>query len=95
VLELVGEGMLNKEIATQLGVSKSHVEKYVKRLLDKTNTSNRTELVRRALQTGLLSDEVVTSTQLNADMLRTRVLLQPGSDSDGSSTDPRMPKGSG
>ncbi|EOD04652.1 putative two component response regulator [Emiliania huxleyi CCMP1516] len=54
VLELVGEGMLNKEIAVRLGVSKSHVEKYVRRLLDKTSSSNRTELVRRALQLGLL-----------------------------------------
>ena len=36
--------------ALQLGVSKSHVEKYVKRLLDKTNTSNRTELVSDARQ---------------------------------------------
>ena len=57
VLERVGEGMLNKEIAADLGVSKSHVEKYVRRLFGKTRTTNRTELVRRALQLGLLSDD--------------------------------------
>uniref|UniRef100_A0A7S0LQ87 Uncharacterized protein n=1 Tax=Coccolithus braarudii TaxID=221442 RepID=A0A7S0LQ87_9EUKA len=56
VLDLVGEGRLNKEIALELGVSKSHIEKYVRRLLLKTETSNRTELVRRALQMGLLTD---------------------------------------
>lgn len=55
VLELVGQGMLNKEIATALSVSKGHIEKYVRRLNDKTGTSNRTELVRRALQLGLLT----------------------------------------
>ena len=57
MLERVGEGMLNKEIAADLGVSKSHVEKYVRRLFGKTRTTNRTELVRRALQLGLLSDD--------------------------------------
>ena len=56
VLELVGDGRLNKEIASTLGVSVSHVEKYVRRLLKKTATTNRTELVRRSLQLGLLSD---------------------------------------
>eukprot|EP00966_Prymnesium_polylepis_P292701 6759713-Prymnesium_polylepis.1 len=53
VLELVGEGKLNKEIAASLGVSRSHVEKYVKRLFDKTATTNRTELVRRAARGGV------------------------------------------
>jgi len=55
VLELLGEGMLNKEIAATLSLSKSHIEKYIRRLFDKTGTANRTELVRRGLQLGLLS----------------------------------------
>mmetsp|Transcript_670 Transcript_670/g.1900 ORF Transcript_670/g.1900 Transcript_670/m.1900 type:complete len:279 (+) Transcript_670:58-894(+) len=55
VLELVGQGMLNKEIANALSVSKGHIEKYVRRLNDKTGTSNRTELVRRSLELGLLT----------------------------------------
>jgi len=57
ILELVGEGMLNKEIAAQLSVTVSHIEKYVHRLFVKTGTTNRTGLVRRALQLGLLSDD--------------------------------------
>lgn len=35
-------------------------EKYVARLLEKTGTSNRTQLVRRALQIGLLSNDPST-----------------------------------
>ena len=56
VLELVGEGQLNKEIASQLGVGLRYVEKVVARLLEKTGTANRTALVRRSLQMGLLTD---------------------------------------
>lgn len=55
VLELVSEGMLNKEIAARLGVGKNYVEKVITRLLEKTGTFNRTSLVRRALQIGLIS----------------------------------------
>ena len=57
VLELVGEGMLNKEIASRLEIGLRYVEKVIKRLLEKTGTSNRTALVRRALQLGFISLE--------------------------------------
>jgi DNA-binding NarL/FixJ family response regulator len=57
VLELVGDGKLNKEISAELGVGLRYVEKVVRRLLEKTGTPNRTALVRRALQLGLLTDE--------------------------------------
>ena len=63
VLELVGDGKLNKEIAAQLGVGLRYVEKVVKRLLEKTATPNRTALVRRALRMGLLSDDAPLSTR--------------------------------
>ncbi len=63
VLELLGEGMLNKEIAATLSVSKGHIEQYIRRLFDKTGTANRTALVRRGLQLGLLKlDPRPTST---------------------------------
>ena len=55
VLDLVGEGMLNKEIAARLGIGLRYVEKIIKQLLEKTDTTNRTALVRRALQLGYLS----------------------------------------
>ncbi|MEB3210830.1 MAG: response regulator transcription factor [Leptolyngbyaceae bacterium] len=53
VLELVAEGLMNKEIAKRLDTSVRNVEKYVSRLFSKTGTSSRTELVRYALEHGL------------------------------------------
>ena len=53
VLALVYEGLMNKEIAGRLERSTRNVEKYVSRLLSKTGTSSRTELVRYALEHGL------------------------------------------
>jgi len=55
VLELVVEGLMNKEIARRLGTTIRNVEKYVSRLFNKTGTSSRTELVRYALQNGLIT----------------------------------------
>nr|YP_010619750.1 hypothetical protein PN023_pgp014 [Tayloriella tenebrosa]WAX03763.1 hypothetical protein [Tayloriella tenebrosa] len=46
VLTLVLQGYMNKEIAISLDVSQRNIEKYVSRLLNKTNTRNRIELVR-------------------------------------------------
>nr|YP_010619361.1 hypothetical protein PNY92_pgp014 [Amplisiphonia pacifica]WAX03374.1 hypothetical protein [Amplisiphonia pacifica] len=46
VLTLVLQGYMNKEIAISLDVSQRNIEKYVSRLLNKTNTRNRIELIR-------------------------------------------------
>ena len=46
VLIFLSRGYMNKEIAMVLNVSIRNVEKYVSRLLAKTNTRNRVELVR-------------------------------------------------
>jgi len=53
VLNLVAEGLMNKEIARRLETSVRNVEKYVSRLFGKTGTNSRTELVRFALEHGL------------------------------------------
>ncbi len=53
VLDLVAEGLMNKEIAANLETSVRNVEKYVSRLFSKTGTNSRTELVRFALKHGL------------------------------------------
>jgi DNA-binding NarL/FixJ family response regulator len=45
ILNLVVKGYTNKEIANSLQLSIRNVEKYVSRLLYKTNTRNRTEFV--------------------------------------------------
>nr|YP_008144796.1 putative transcriptional regulator Ycf29 [Grateloupia taiwanensis]AGO19942.1 putative transcriptional regulator Ycf29 [Grateloupia taiwanensis] len=49
VLFLVAQGLMNKEIALRLNLSQRNIEKYVSRLLKKTNTRNRTELAQFAL----------------------------------------------
>ncbi|BAY09662.1 response regulator transcription factor [Calothrix sp. NIES-2098] len=53
ILDLVAEGLMNKEIARRLDTSVRNVEKYVSRLFAKTGTNGRTELVRYALEHGL------------------------------------------
>jgi DNA-binding NarL/FixJ family response regulator len=53
VLDLVVDGLMNKEIARRLETSVRNVEKYVSRLFVKTGTNSRTELVRFALEHGL------------------------------------------
>lgn len=55
VLNLVTEGLMNKEIARRLETSVRNVEKYVSRLFGKTGTNSRTELVRFALEHGLVN----------------------------------------
>jgi DNA-binding NarL/FixJ family response regulator len=55
VLDLVAEGLMNKEIASRLETSVRNVEKYVSRLFSKTGTNSRTELVRFALEHGLVT----------------------------------------
>ena len=55
VLQLVAEGLMNKEIARKLDTSIRNVEKYVSRLFIKTSTSSRTELVRYALENKLVT----------------------------------------
>ncbi|MBW4471905.1 MAG: response regulator transcription factor [Stenomitos rutilans HA7619-LM2] len=56
VLNLVVDGLMNKEIARRLETSVRNVEKYVSRLFSKTGTSSRTELVRYALEHGLIKE---------------------------------------
>jgi DNA-binding NarL/FixJ family response regulator len=53
VLDLVAQGLMNKEIARRLETSVRNVEKYVSRLFSKTGTNSRTELVRYALEHSL------------------------------------------
>jgi DNA-binding NarL/FixJ family response regulator len=53
VLDLVCQGLMNKEIARRLDTGVRNVEKYVSKLFSKTGTNSRTELVRYALENGL------------------------------------------
>lgn len=58
VLELLAGGLANAEIGNQLHLSSRTVEKYVSSLLRKTEKSNRSELVRFALEHHLTDAKV-------------------------------------
>ncbi|SKB15957.1 Two-component response regulator [Planktothrix sp. PCC 11201] len=55
VLELLAEGLSNIAIGDHLHLSPRTVEKYVSSLLRKTDSNNRTELIRFALKNNLIS----------------------------------------
>ena len=63
VLKLVAQGFTNKQIAEQLYLSVKTVETYKARIIEKLNLHGRAELVRFALQRGLLTQEVQISTR--------------------------------
>lgn len=54
VIELISRGLSNIEIGEQMHLSPRTVEKYVSSLFRKTETTNRTELVRFALENNLV-----------------------------------------
>mmetsp|Transcript_105629 Transcript_105629/g.305653 ORF Transcript_105629/g.305653 Transcript_105629/m.305653 type:complete len:102 (-) Transcript_105629:273-578(-) len=55
VLELLCKGLTNTEIAEERNVSNKSVNTLVQKLCRKTDTRNRTELVRWAISTGYVS----------------------------------------
>ena len=57
ILTLVVDGLTNKEIANKLDISVRNVEKYVSRLLQKTNMKNRTLLVKYSIKNNLLPEK--------------------------------------
>lgn len=58
ILDLVVDGLTNKEISTILNTSVRNVEKYVSRLLHKTNMKNRTLLVKYSINNNLLNNKI-------------------------------------
>ena len=56
VLQLTAEGFTNQEIAEKLFLSRKTVDSYRSRIMDKLNLQHRSELVRYALQKGLLHE---------------------------------------
>ncbi|MGB8699193.1 MAG: response regulator transcription factor, partial [Thermosynechococcaceae cyanobacterium] len=64
VLRLLSYGLSNRDIGTKLRLSPRTIEKYVSRLLQKTETSNRADLVRFAMEHQLVD----TSPASEADL---------------------------
>jgi two-component system response regulator NreC len=57
VLELVGEGLNNQDIGRKLGLSPKTIARHRERIMKKLNMHSRTELVKFAIKTGLISLE--------------------------------------
>lgn len=57
VLELVGEGLNNQTIGEKLGLSPKTIARHRERIMKKLNMHSRTELVKFAIRTGLISLE--------------------------------------
>lgn len=57
VLELLGNGLANKEIARRLGIGQQTVKTYVSSLLGKLGVRSRTEAALRASRTGLAAPQ--------------------------------------
>jgi two-component system response regulator NreC len=55
VLRLIAEGLTNKEIGRQLGISHKTVARHRDNITQKVNLSSRAELTRYAIQMGLIS----------------------------------------
>jgi DNA-binding NarL/FixJ family response regulator len=57
VLELVAQGRSNLEIGRQLGLSPKTIARHRERIMNRLNLHSRTELVKFAIRTGLISLE--------------------------------------
>lgn len=64
VISLLAEGLSNNEIANQLFLAASTVKWYVRQLNSKLDTKNRTEIVKRANELGLLESASPAETYL-------------------------------
>lgn len=67
ILELVVKGLSNQKIAGQLEISKRTVDNHISNILKKTNTDNRVELLRWALQWGKACIDEVNCCTLPVD----------------------------
>jgi DNA-binding NarL/FixJ family response regulator len=56
-LRELAQGQTNRQIAERIGLAESTVRDYVRSLMNKFQAKNRTQVVRRALELGLVQDE--------------------------------------
>jgi DNA-binding NarL/FixJ family response regulator len=72
VLRLVTEGLRNREIATELGISENTVKFHLKNIVEKLHAQNRAELAARAVREGLVPDQGRTSSESRRDFSQKR-----------------------
>jgi DNA-binding NarL/FixJ family response regulator len=60
IVELLAQGMGNKAVGRELGLSENGVKRHVSNILSKTDSPTRTQAVARALQFGVLPSEPLT-----------------------------------
>ena len=53
VVQLVAQGLSNRQVADKLSVSQRTIESHVSNMLNKTSLNNRTELARWAIENGM------------------------------------------
>lgn len=58
VIQLVGSGLSNKEIAARLALSEGTVRNYISTILNKLNLRDRTQLAIWAVQTGIVTEQM-------------------------------------
>jgi len=70
VLQLIAEGLPNKGIATQLGISIKTVEKHRQKVMDKLNIHETAGLTRYALKKGMVPEKVPIQTPAEGSPVR-------------------------
>ena len=63
VLQLVAEGLANKQIAAELGISIKTVEKHRQKLMDKLDIHDTAGLTRHAIATGVIENSIQNTTR--------------------------------
>ena len=58
VIQLIGSGLSNKEIAAKLVLSEGTVRNYISTILNKLNLRDRTQLAIWAVQTGVVTEQM-------------------------------------
>ena len=62
VLQLIAEGLANKQIAAELGISIKTVEKHRQNLMDKLNIRDTAGLTRYAIGAGIIESSIQVTT---------------------------------
>lgn len=69
VLQLVAEGLANKQVAGALGISIKTVEKHRQKLMDKLDIHDTAGLTRHAIATGVIENSIQNTTHLGGEAI--------------------------